>query len=41
MAYAGYTPGLLGKLKLKLMPPKAIFRKTYTQTEPPNITLCH
>lgn len=40
MGYTGYTPGLLGKLKIKPIPPKLIFRKTYTQIEPPNITLC-
>jgi len=40
MGYTGYTPGLLGKLKIKPIPPKLVFKKTYTQIEPPNITLC-
>ena len=41
MGFAGYTPGLLGKLKIKPIAPKLIFKKTYTQIEPPNITLCN
>lgn len=41
MGFVGYTPGLLGKLKMKPIPPKLIFKKTYTEIEPPNITLCN
>jgi hypothetical protein len=35
----GYTPGLLGKLKLKPQS-KTILHKTYSEVRPPNITLC-
>jgi hypothetical protein len=36
---AGYTPGLLGKLKLKPQS-KTLLSKNYTEVRPPNITLC-
>ena len=40
MAFVGYKPGLLGKLKLQ---PKSrtVFEKTFTEIRPPNITLCN
>jgi hypothetical protein len=39
LVVVGYTPGLLGKLKLKSQS-KTILNQTYTEVRPPNITLC-
>jgi len=39
LVVTGYTPGILGKLKLKAVS-KTIFEKDYTEIRPPNITLC-
>ncbi len=39
LGIAGYTPGMLGKLKLKPWS-KTLYDKTYTEIRPPNITLC-
>ena len=40
MAFVGYKPGLLGKLKLQPKS-KTVFEKTFTEIRPPNITLCN
>lgn len=39
LVVVGYTPGLLGKLKLKPQS-KTILNQSYTEIRPPNITLC-
>jgi hypothetical protein len=39
LVIVGYTPGLLGKLKLKPQS-KTILTQNYTEVRPPNITLC-
>jgi hypothetical protein len=39
LVVTGYTPGILGKLKLKAVS-KTIFEQDYTEIRPPNITLC-
>jgi len=39
LVIVGYTPGLLGKLKLKGQS-KTILNQSYTEIRPPNITLC-
>jgi hypothetical protein len=39
LVVVGYTPGLLGKLKLKPQS-KTILDETYTEVRPANITLC-
>jgi hypothetical protein len=41
MGFVGYTPGLLGKLKLKTKPPQLVFQKTYSEIRPPGIALCN
>ncbi len=40
LGFVGYKTGLLGKLKLKDSAPKTVFTRSYTELEPPNITLC-
>jgi len=39
LVIVGYTPGLLGKLKLKPQS-KTILTQNYSEVRPPNITLC-
>jgi hypothetical protein len=39
LVVVGYTPGLLGKLKVKAQS-KTILNQNYTEIRPPNITLC-
>jgi hypothetical protein len=39
LVIVGYTPGLLGKLKLQPQS-KTILNQSYTEVRPPNITLC-